>query len=79
MKLASKQLWGPYAMLVREVAALSKEVGNHDYLDAPEIIEDICHVLTVCTILICWNDSRNQLRLVLSNFSLQSPKSIIWE
>jgi len=33
---------GPYAMLVREVAFRAKEIGNHDYLEFPEIIEDIC-------------------------------------
>lgn len=33
--------YGPYAMLVKEVAFLSKELGNHDYLNIPEIIEDI--------------------------------------
>lgn len=34
--------WGPYAMLVHEVAYCSDEVGNHDYLKIPEIIDDIC-------------------------------------
>lgn len=43
-KMSKKYLWGPYAMLVRDIAFISKEVGNHDYLDAPEIVEDICHV-----------------------------------
>ncbi|GMX60101.1 hypothetical protein Elgi_68680 [Paenibacillus elgii] len=43
-KLGDKSHWGPYAMLVRDIAFVSKEVGNHDYLDAPEIVEDICHV-----------------------------------
>ncbi|MED4907488.1 hypothetical protein P9761_04355 [Brevibacillus centrosporus] len=44
LKLGDKFHWGPYAMLVREIAFVSEEVGNHDYLDAPEIVEDICHV-----------------------------------
>lgn len=35
--------WGPYAMLIREAAFKSKEMGNHDYLWLPEIIEDICN------------------------------------
>lgn len=33
---------GPYAMLVRDIAGKSAEVGNHDYLRIPEIMEDIC-------------------------------------
>jgi len=34
---------GPYAMLVRESAFCSHEMGNHDYLTMPEIVEDICN------------------------------------
>lgn len=34
--------YGPYAMLVREIAFNSNQVGNHDYLRIPEIIEDMC-------------------------------------
>lgn len=34
---------GPYAMLVRESADRSSEIGNHDYLGLPEIMEDICN------------------------------------
>jgi len=33
---------GPYAMLVRGIASKAEEVGNHDYLRLPEIMEDIC-------------------------------------
>lgn len=35
--------WGPYAILVREVAFCADEAGQHDYLGMPEIIEDICN------------------------------------
>ena len=35
--------WGPFAMLVRKVAFNASKVGNHDYLEVPEIIEDICN------------------------------------
>lgn len=35
--------WGPYAMLIRKVAFYPKEIGNHDYLNVPEIIDDICY------------------------------------
>lgn len=34
--------WGPYALLVRDAALPSQETSNHDYLDTPEIVEDIC-------------------------------------
>ena len=34
---------GPYAMLVRQSAFCIAEMGNHDYLRMPEIIEDICN------------------------------------
>lgn len=34
--------WGPYAILVREVADAPRDVGQHDYLGMPEIIEDLC-------------------------------------
>lgn len=33
--------YGPYAMLIKEVAFKPKEIGNHDYLSIPEIVEDI--------------------------------------
>jgi len=35
--------WGPYAILVRDHAFKSEEVGNHDYLSGPEIVENICY------------------------------------
>lgn len=35
--------WGPYAMLVKDTAYHSRDLGNHDYLRMPEIIEDICN------------------------------------
>jgi hypothetical protein len=33
---------GPYAMLVRKSAFNASEMGNHDYLTLPEIIEEVC-------------------------------------
>jgi hypothetical protein len=42
LKTPQKLLHGPYAMLVRESAFKAAEIGNHDYLELPEIIEDIC-------------------------------------
>lgn len=35
--------WGPYAILVRDVAFCAEKIGQHDYLGMPEIIEDICN------------------------------------
>lgn len=34
--------WGPHGMLVRDAAFRASDLSNHDYLAAPEIIEDIC-------------------------------------
>jgi len=34
---------GPYAMLVRDSAFNAESMWNHDYLEFPEIIEDICN------------------------------------
>lgn len=42
MKTSNKFHHGPYAMLIRDTAFKPGEIGNHDYLDVPEIVEDIC-------------------------------------
>ena len=42
MKVHGKMHWGPYALLSRDHAFKPGEIGNHDYLGAPEIVEDIC-------------------------------------
>ncbi len=34
--------WGPFAILVREVADHASAIGQHDYLAMPEIIDDLC-------------------------------------
>jgi len=44
LKLSKKSLCGPYAMLIKEVAFCPHDIGNHDYLKIPEIVEDICMV-----------------------------------
>ncbi|MBB2984622.1 hypothetical protein [Paraburkholderia tropica] len=41
-KLGNPLHWGPYAILVREVASCANDLGQHDYLAMPEIIEDLC-------------------------------------
>lgn len=43
LKVPNSLHYGPYAMLVRDVAFNNKQVGNHDYLGMPEIVEDICN------------------------------------
>lgn len=43
LKVGDKLHWGPYAMLVRESAFQASALGKHDYLDLPEIVEDICN------------------------------------
>ncbi|WP_343583433.1 hypothetical protein [Herbaspirillum sp.] len=43
MKTGDSSHWGPYAMLVRDVMFYPGDVGQHDYLGMPEIIEDICN------------------------------------
>jgi hypothetical protein len=42
MKVNDRDHWGPYGVLVRDVGLCPNEIGNHDYLGVPEIIEDIC-------------------------------------
>lgn len=34
--------WGPFAILVREVADHANALGQHDYLAMPEIVDDLC-------------------------------------
>jgi hypothetical protein len=41
-KVENRLHWGPYAILIRDIAFRPAEIGNHDYLRAPEIVEDIC-------------------------------------
>lgn len=43
LKVGDSLHWGPFAMLVRKVAFNAAKVINHDYLEIPEIIEDICN------------------------------------
>ena len=42
LKVNENMHQGPYALLILDVGFKSEEVGNHDYLRIPEIIEDIC-------------------------------------
>lgn len=46
MKVNDPRQWGPYALLIRDHAFKSEQIGNHDYFDAPEIVEDICICFT---------------------------------
>ncbi|MEW5818884.1 MAG: hypothetical protein AB1782_01720 [Cyanobacteriota bacterium] len=42
MKMNDSEHWGPFAMLIKDIALRAMEIGNHDYLKIPEIVEDIC-------------------------------------
>lgn len=42
-KTGNSMHWGPYAILVRDVAFHAEALCQHDYLGMPEIIEDICN------------------------------------
>lgn len=42
MKSKESSCWGPYAMLVKDIAFCPQKLSLHDYLGMPEIIEDIC-------------------------------------
>jgi hypothetical protein len=42
LKTSRQHLWGPYAILIRDIAFDPKTYGNHDYLGIPEIVDDIC-------------------------------------
>jgi hypothetical protein len=46
MKVSDPREWGPFALLIKDHAFRSKEIGNHDYLGVPEIVEDICMCFT---------------------------------
>jgi len=43
LKTSSGIHHGPHAMLVRESAFHARVMGNRDYLNLPEIVEDICN------------------------------------
>jgi hypothetical protein len=42
LKTSRQHLWGPYGILIRDIAFNPRVYGNHDYLGIPEIIDDIC-------------------------------------
>lgn len=42
LKINSPIAGGPFAILNKELAFRTKKIGYHDYLKAPEIVEDIC-------------------------------------
>jgi hypothetical protein len=42
LKTSRRHLWGPYAILIRDIAFDPESYGNHDYLGIPEIVDDIC-------------------------------------
>jgi len=42
LKTGDSLHWGPYAILVRDVAFHTRALGQHDYLGMPEIVDDLC-------------------------------------
>lgn len=42
LKTGDSLHWGPYAILVRDVAFHTRGLRQHDYLGMPEIVEDLC-------------------------------------
>ena len=58
--------WGPYAILVKEVAFNTQRLAQHDYLGMPEIIEDIC------------NSFKNKFNINIYSFysSILTPKIV---
>jgi hypothetical protein len=59
--------WGPFAMLIKDIAFCSDSdtVCNHNYLNLPEIIEDIC------------NGYLNDFDVCLNNIIIESLKPCI--
>lgn len=43
LRTKNSEHWGPYGFLVKEVALHAEDLGQHDYLKMPELIEDICN------------------------------------
>lgn len=41
LKVSDEVHWGPYGILVRDVAFHASDLSQHDYLGMPEIIEDL--------------------------------------
>jgi hypothetical protein len=48
LKVSDKIHYGPFAFVVREIISNPHGTWNHNYLDGPEIIEDICSSYTHC-------------------------------
>ncbi len=42
MKVANPLHWGPHGVLVKDTAFCPRTISSHDYLNTPEIVEDIC-------------------------------------
>jgi len=43
LKIRDSFHYGPYAYLIRDVIFIPKKLSQHDYLNTPEIVEDICN------------------------------------
>lgn len=67
-KLRNSLHWGPYAILVREVASHANDLGQHDYLAMPEIIEDLCEEVKLASGLELLPAFQERLRPVIVKF-----------
>lgn len=46
-KITNTMHWGPYAILIRELAFHAESCSQHDYLGMPEIIDDLCEEIRI--------------------------------
>ncbi|POB00469.1 hypothetical protein C2134_01580 [Chromobacterium sinusclupearum] len=46
-KITNPMHWGPYAILIRELAFHAESCSQHDYLGMPEIIDDLCEEIRI--------------------------------
>jgi hypothetical protein len=42
LKVSKSIYGGPWGFLIKDLISKSQDMGNHDYLRTPEIVEDIC-------------------------------------
>ena len=48
LKLRDSFHYGPYAYLIRDILFMGNKLNQHEYLNTPEIVEDICNCYKDC-------------------------------